>query len=328
MTGMAFQCFAQERADFQVIEVGLGGRLDATNVVLPQVSVITSVSLDHTAILGDTIAEIAAEKAGIVKPGAPVVIAPQSPEARTVILAICAERTAPAIQVGTDITWRGEAADSHGQTFTVQGRLGEYRLKTPLLGAYQLENAATAVGAFEVLQEQGYALPEAALASGFGRVSWPCRMEVLDRSPLVVADGAHNPYSMQNLLESLPKYLDYRRVLLVAGFSRDKSVEEMVGLLAAGNPRVFVTRSRHPRSVPPASLAAQFRSQGVTKVTETASVAEALAQARSEAQPDDLILGTGSLFLAAELREAVLGIEPELYPDLLPPDLASPPAAV
>jgi dihydrofolate synthase/folylpolyglutamate synthase len=321
MTGMAFQCFAQDLVDFQSIEVGLGGRLDATNVVRPDVCVITAISLDHTAILGDSVDKIAAEKAGIVKPGAPVVIAPQVPEARKVILSVCQERSAYPIQVGVDITWKGGPSTIEGQSFTVRGRLGEYRLTMPLLGAYQLENAATAVAALEVLQEQGHSITDEAIVKGFSAVSWPCRMEVLSRSPLVVADGAHNAHSMASLLESLPRYFSYQRLILVTGFSRDKSVGDMVRLLAKCSPVVFGTRSRHPRSVPTGNLVEQFRAQGVAQVIETSTVAEAVAQARMLAQPGDLILGTGSLFVAAEVREAMLGIEPELYPDLLPPDL-------
>jgi dihydrofolate synthase/folylpolyglutamate synthase len=321
MTGMAFQCFAQDRVDFQTIEVGLGGRMDATNVVHPDVCVITPISLDHTAILGDSVDKIAAEKAGIVKPGVPVVIAPQVPEARAVILSVCQERGAYPIQVGVDITWEGGPSTIEGQSFTVQGRLGEYRLTMPLLGAYQLENAATAVAALEALQEQGRSIPDEAIVKGFTTVSWPCRMEVLSRSPLVIADGAHNAHSMAALLESLPRYFSYQKLILVTGFSRDKSVSDMVKLLAGCNPVVFATRSRHPRSLPPVNLADQFRAQGVAQVTETSTVAEAVAQALALAQPGDLVLGTGSLFVAAEVREAMLGIEPELYPDLLPPDL-------
>jgi dihydrofolate synthase / folylpolyglutamate synthase len=321
MTGMAFQCFAQEQVDFQTIEVGLGGRLDATNVVRPDVCVITAISLDHTAILGDSVDKIAAEKAGIVKPGVPVVIAPQVPEAREVILSVCQERGAYPIQIEVDITWQGGPSTIEGQSFTVQGRLGEHQLTIPLLGAYQLENAATAVAALEVLQEQGHSIPEEAIAKGFSTVSWPCRLEVLSRSPLVVADGAHNAHSMASLLESLPRYLSYQRLILVTGFSRDKSVSDMVKLLAGCGPVVFATRSRHPRSVPAGNLADQFRAQGVAQVMETSTVAEAVVRALALAQPGDLVLGTGSLFVAAEVREAMLGIEPELYPDLLPPDL-------
>jgi dihydrofolate synthase/folylpolyglutamate synthase len=349
MTGMAFQCCAQDRVDFQTIEVGLGGRLDATNVVRPDVCVITSISLDHMAILGDTIAQIAAEKAGIIKPGVTVVIAPQSPEALAVVLAACRERDARPIQVeaipgilaggktsppgqgnprvGVDVTWQPGESDITGQEVSIQGRLGVYQLRMPLLGSYQLENAATALAALEVLREQGHAISDQAIRQGFAAVFWPCRLEMLSRTPLVVADGAHNPYSMAALLESLPRYLDHRRLVAVVGFSRDKNVAEMVRLLARRAQVVYATRSRHPRSAAPAALAAEFQALGARAV-ESPSVAEALSQALAQAQPGDLVLGTGSLFVAAELREAVLGIPPELYPDLLPPDLRAPQAAV
>ena len=321
MTGMAFQCFSQDSVDFQTIEVGLGGRLDATNVVTPDVCVVTSISLDHMAILGDTIAEIAADKAGIIKPGATVVIAPQCSEAMSVILDACREREARPVRVGVDVTWEGGRSDLDGQSLTVQGRLGEYQLWIPLLGRHQLENAATALAAIETLQEQGHSIAEEAIPAGMAGATWPCRLEVLARNPLVVADGAHNAYSMASLLKSLPEYFAYRRLFLIAGFSRDKSVSDMVELLAGANPVAIATRSRHPRSLSPQVLAGQMRNVEIAELAETGTVAEALALARSMAGPDDLILGTGSLFVAAELREAELGIRPELYPDLLPPDL-------
>ena len=149
MTGMAFQCFADNQSDFQVIEVGLGGRLDATNVLDSDVCVITPISRDHTAILGDSIAEIASEKAGIIKPGRPVVIAPQVPEARNVILETCRERSATPIQVGKDVTWKAGASSIEGQDFIVKGLSGEYQLRLPLLGKHQLDNAASAMAALE-----------------------------------------------------------------------------------------------------------------------------------------------------------------------------------
>ena len=328
MTAMAFHCFAQDRVDFQTVEVGLGGRLDATNVVTPSVCVITSISLDHTAILGDTLSQIAAEKGGIIKPGTVAVVAPQLPEAGETIISICRERKAQPVLVGKDVTWEKRASDLNGQSLLVRGRLGEYAVTIPLLGAYQLENTATAVAALEVLMEQGHSIPYEAILRGFGSTSWPCRMEVLSRSPLVMVDGAHNAYSMASLLGSLPKYLEYQRLVLIVGFSRDKSISDMVKLLSAGNPVVYATRSRHPRSVPPGDLVAQFRDQGVKQVVETPSAAEATEQALSLARPGDLVLATGSLFVAAEVREALLGIEPELYPDLLPPDLRPPRPAV
>ena len=323
MTAMAFQCYAQERVEFQTIEVGLGGRLDATNVVLPDVCVLTSISLDHTAILGDTIAQIAADKSGIIKPGAAVVIGPQRPEALSVILEACQKLSIEPIQVGRDITWEGGPSTIDGQHLVVRGRLDQYHLDIPLLGRHQLENAATAVAALEVLRERGHTVLSGAMRTGFDLVSWPCRMEVLSRGPLVVADGAHNVYAMETLLESMPQYLDYRRLLLVVGFSRDKNVGEMVERLAQVGDVVFATRSRHPRSLAQGAVAGHFRELGV-EAAEMPTTAEALAAALEMAEPGDLVLGTGSLFLAAEMREAVLGIEPEIYPDLLPADLRPP----
>lgn len=321
MTAMAFHCFAQEQVDFQTIEVGLGGRLDATNVVSPAVCAITSVSLDHIAILGDTVGAIAADKAGIIKAGVPAVIAPQVPEALTPLVAAAQEKQALLIQVGRDVTWRGGRSGGDGQKLTVQGRLGSYSLRIPLLGQHQQENAAVAVAVLETLREQGYSIPERAIVAGMAAVQWPGRLEVLARRPTVVADGAHNVYSVAALLAALPQCFDYRRLILIAGFSRDKSVAGMVELLSGAQPQVIAARSRHPRSLPPAAIANLFRGNGTDEVRERDTVAAAWELARELARPEDLILAAGSLFVAAELREAALGIEPELYPELLPPDL-------
>jgi len=324
LTAMAFQCFAQDRTDVQVIEVGLGGRLDATNVLDAGVCVITSISLDHTAILGDSIGEIAADKAGIIKPGATVVIAPQTPEALSPILAACEEKEAAPILVGRDITWEDGQFGTDGQRFKVRGRNGEYDLHIPLLGAHQLENAAAAVAALEALGSQGINVPVQAIKIGFERVNWPCRMEILSRSPLLVADGAHNVYSVESLLKSLPTYLDFQRLILVAGFSRDKNVAGMAEALGGQADTIFATASRHPRSLTPAEVAGLFGKAGTETPkapvpTIAPTPADALKMAMDCAGARDLVLATGSLFLAAEVREAVLGIEPEIYPELGPP---------
>ena len=321
MTGMAFQCFAQDSVDFQVIEVGLGGKLDATNVVKPTVCAITSISLDHMAILGDTIAEIAADKAGIIKEGAPVVLAPQASEAEEVVRSVSRERGSPLIQVGEDVSWRHCGTTLEGQSLVVKGRIGEYGLTLPLLGAHQRENAATAVAIAECLAEQGHKIGTEAICRGIGQVSWPCRLEVLGRNPAMVTDGAHNVYSMETMLASLRQCFKYERLIIVAGFSRDKIVSGMVEAMVPHADMVVATRSRHPRSMAPGALAQLLRDSGIVRVDQVDTVSGALARARENARPEDLILGTGSLFVAAEVREAVLGIEPELYPDLLPRDL-------
>ena len=323
LTAMAFHCFDQAAADVQTVEVGLGGRLDATNVVDADVCVITSVSMDHAKILGDTIGEIAADKAGIIKPGSIPVIAPQRPEALASILEACNRVDVEPILIGRDVTWESRASVSSGgrsgrpyQSLTVHGLRGSYDLDIPLLGDYQMENAATAVTAVESISRvQGFDISAETVAQGFRSVSWPCRMELLARDPLVIADGAHNDYSVDKLLESLPNYFDYDRLLVIAGFSRDKNVDDMVDSLAPAADLAIATQARHPRALKVEELSEMLKERG-TATSDAATPSEALALARAEAGPQDLILATGSLFLAAEVREAALGIEPEIYPSL------------
>lgn len=316
LTGMAYHCYAQANADVQTVEVGLGGRLDATNVVDAQVCVITSVSMDHAKILGDTIGEIAADKAGIIKPGSTPVIAPQRSEALASILEACNRVGVDPILIGRDVTWEPKGSHLGGQQFTVHGMLGNYELDIPLLGDYQMENAATATVAVEAMSRaQGWQISPETLARGFGNVSWPCRMELVGRDPLVVADGAHNDYSVDKLLESLPHYFRYDRLVVIAGFSRDKNVEAMVASLAPSADLAIATRARHPRALDVAELSRMFEERGAETIAAP-TPREALELARAAAGPRDLILATGSLFLAAEIREAALGIEPEIYPSL------------
>ena len=323
LTAMAFHCFDQAGADVQTVEVGLGGRLDATNVVDADVCVITSVSMDHAKILGDTIGEIAADKAGIIKPGSIPVIAPQRPEALASILEACNCLDVEPILIGRDVTWESRPSFPSGgrsgrpyQSLTVHGLLGSYDLDIPLLGDYQMENAATAVTAVESISRvQGFDISAETVDRGFRSVTWPCRMELLARDPLVVADGAHNDYSVDKLLESLPHYFDYDRLLVIAGFSRDKNVDAMVDSLAPATDLAIATQARHPRALGVEELSEMLKERGAATSIALAP-REALDLARGEAGPRDLILATGSLFLAAEVREAALGIEPEIYPSL------------
>ncbi len=316
LTGMAFHCFAEAGADVQTIEVGLGGRLDATNTVDAQVCVITSVSMDHTKILGDTIGEIAADKAGIIKPGSTPVIAPQRSEALAAILDACSHAEADPVLIGRDVTWEPKGSHLAGQQFTVHGLLDSYDLDIPLLGDYQMENAAAAVAAVECMSKaQGWRVSPEAIARGFRNVSWPCRMELVGKDPLVIADGAHNDYSIDKLLESLPRYFQYDRLLVIAGFSKDKNIGAMAGSLAMAADLAIAVRSRHPRALDAGELCAMLRDRGAS-AEAAPTPRDALEHARSVATPRDLVLATGSLFLAAEVREAALGIEPEIYPAL------------
>ncbi|MGD9118270.1 MAG: Mur ligase family protein, partial [Dehalococcoidia bacterium] len=173
LTGMAFAYFGQKGVKFQVLEVGMGGKFDATSVITPLVAVLTTIGLDHTDVLGDTIAEIAAEKCGIIKPAITVVTSPQPPEAAEVIAKTCAERKAKLLVVGKDVSWQALESGLDGQRFEVKGRQGNYKLSIPILGEHQLQNAATAVAALEVLAERGFDITAESIARGLAKIEWP-----------------------------------------------------------------------------------------------------------------------------------------------------------
>ena len=319
LTVMAFVHFRAIEANFQVLEVGLGGRLDSTNLVQPEACAITSISLDHTAILGDSVGMIAREKAGIVKPGAPVVSAPQQPAAMEEIRRVCKEKDAPLWEVGRDISITEGDEDLTGQSLSVRGRLDHYGLAMPLLGSHQLENAAVSVGVLECLIEGGWEVGVDAIHRGFENVKWPCRLEVLEREPPLLCDGAHNPDSMERLSGFLEKFFKGRRPVVVFGASRDKNLGQMMDALAPLNPVVVVTRSRHPRAASISELFTGFAMRGL-EVHRSMVTWKAVQRARSLVTENGCMVATGSLFLAAEVREAVLGIEPELYGEF---DMAS-----
>ena len=312
LTAMAFVHFREIGADFQVLEVGLGGRLDSTNLVQPEACAITSISLDHTAILGDSVGMIAREKAGIVKTGVPVVSAPQHPAAMEEIQQVCGEKDAPLWEVGRDISFMARDEDLCRQSFTVRGRLSDYGLTMPLLGFHQLENAAVSVGVLECLMERGWEIGTDAVRRGFEDVKWPCRLEVLERDPPLLCDGAHNPDSMTRLAEFLQGVFGEKRPVVIFGASRDKNLGQMMDALAPLKPVVVVTRSRHPRAASLAEMVRGFSMLGL-EVHQSMDTWQAAQKARSLVSENGYVMATGSLFLAAEVREVVLGIEPELY---------------
>jgi dihydrofolate synthase/folylpolyglutamate synthase len=302
LTTMAYTYFAQKGADFQVLEVGLGGKFDATNVIQPEVCLITSISLDHTDVLGDSLAEIAAEKAGIIKPGSIVVTSPQPDEAARVIAEACLAAGAELVRVGSDVTWQSLSADFSRQLFRVKGRSGSYELSLPLLGRHQLVNAATAVAALEVLAEKGFSISRDSIARGLAQVSWPGRLHILSQHPLLVVDGAHNFDSARELRQSLEQYFEFDRAILIIGTSCDKDVAGIVSGLAPLFDRVIVTRTRHPRAMAPPPIVAEFGRYGV-EAQVAGSIPEALSLALDIAGARDLICATGSLFVVGEVIE-------------------------
>jgi dihydrofolate synthase/folylpolyglutamate synthase len=313
-TAAGFLHFVRRRVDAAVVEVGLGGRFDSTNVCRPDVALITSISFDHTQQLGNRLASIAREKAGIVKPGVPTVSGVTAAEARQVIERVCRERGAPLCQLGIDFHYRYEPGRVTAESVrrprvevTTRRRTWPV-LELGLLGEHQAANAAVALACVEHLQARGWHVGDAAVAAGLAGVDWLARLEVVGRRPLVVLDCAHNVASAHALAETLRQSFPPARRLLVFAGSSDKDLAGMFRELAPLFAHVFLTRyADNPRSVPPEVLADLLPRDANRAVTTCASAAEAWHGARAAAGPDDLICVTGSVFLAGELRPVLLG---------------------
>ena len=321
MTVMAMVHFRNIGADFQVLEVGLGGRLDSTNIVTPEVSVITSISIDHAATLGDTIAKIASEKAGIIKPGVSCVVAPQwSSDAMDVFEQIAHDRGSPMLAVSEHFAMRSLSSDLRGQSVELIGHGSEYRLWTPLVGDYQIENVATAVATIEALRESGYAVSDESIEQGVREVCWPARFQVYERDgKTITVDGAHNPYSVGRLVDTIKELIDPSRVVLVFGSLGGHSAEGMLEAFSNLAPEVVAVQSRHPRSARAKVTADVVSRFGLELAGEFGTVVEGLRHAIELASVEDLILCSGSLALAAEAIEELEGIEPEIYENLRGP---------
>ncbi len=321
MTVLAMVHFRNIGADFQVLEVGLGGRLDSTNIVTPEVSAITSISIDHAATLGDTIEKIATEKAGIIKPGVPCVIGPQwSPQAMEVFDRTALDRGSSMVSVSDRFAMRGVASNLDGQAIELVSDRREYRLWTPLVGDYQIENVATAVTAVELLRDRAYDVSDESIEQGVKDVCWPARFQVYERDgKTITVDGAHNPYSVSRLADTIRQLIDPGRVILIFGSLGGHSAEGMLEGFAKLAPEVVAVQSRHPRSAQAGVTAEVVSRLGLDLVGEFETVAEGLRHAIEIASPEDLILCSGSLALAAEAIEELEGIEPEIYENLRGP---------
>ena len=310
-TALGFSYFAQKKVDFQVIEVGLGGRLDATNVIQPEVCVITPISYEHTDLLGNTLREIATEKAGIIKQGSVVVSSPQTDEADEAIASACDKQGAKLIRIGRDVTYKSLGFDDTQQSLIVNGRLGKYEFTIPLLGQYQLGSAATAVAALEVLIEKGNKIPLESIIQGMKEVKWEGRLQVLNRHPLVIVDGAHNRDSAQKLRQALKQYFKFNQAILIIGMSSDKDLAGIVEELAPAFQKVIVTCSTHPRAMATATITSEFKKHDI-EVEQADDISVALPLALSLAGKNDMICVTGSLFVTAGAIEQAmaLGLKP------------------
>jgi dihydrofolate synthase/folylpolyglutamate synthase len=305
-TALAFMYFAKHPVDCAVIEVGLGGRLDATNVIHPLVSVITSLSYDHTHLLGDSLSDIAAEKAGIIKAETPVVLAPQQLEADLVVRAIAEERNAPVVQVNRDWHYAARSRDFEGQTFQVW-RAGQedsrVDLSILLLGHHQVQNGAVAFVAVQTASERGLPTEIQHIQQGLASTEWPGRFQILSHDPATVLDSAHNRDSALKLRIALDDYFPGRAVTMVFGASSDKDVRGMFLELAPRVSRVILTQAEHPRSEDPEMLARLARAFGF-EAEVVVPVAAALQRATEEANSDQVVLATGSLFVVGSALAA------------------------
>lgn len=307
MTAVAFEHFARSACDIVVLEVGLGGRLDSTNVIeSPEVCVIARIGLDHTTLLGNTLAEVAAEKAGILKEGAPVVSWPQEPEAWAAIEKVAAEKFcelhAPDFSQLVLKACEGERA--YLRPFTYKGRAFE----TKLLASYQPYNAALALEAAELLRARGWGMPEEALREGLARAEWPGRFEVVAEEPLTIIDGGHNPQGAAVLAESLDEVFPGRRAVFVMGVLADKDYIPMLRAVLPYVEAFYTYTPPNPRALSAADLAqcAQGESGGALDVCVCGGPEEALRAARKRAGGDGLVVAFGSLYAIADLKRALV----------------------
>ncbi len=315
-TALAFAYFARQAVDYAVVEVGLGGRLDATNVLLPRVAAITNIDLDHVEVLGGTLESIAAEKLGIVKPGVPLVTAERRPALLPRFAAACAAADAPLhlLRASPPPPWAGREADG---TFTYRGlRLALEGVRLGLAGAYQADNAGLALLAAECLGEGALPGDQARIRLALAETRWPGRLEQVSDRPRIVLDGAHNPAGARALARALREEYRYRRLVLVASIMADKPVEAMLAVLAPLADLVVATRAAVARAAEPERLARAARAAlagarsdrpPARAVLTAPDLGTALDLARQEAGPDDLILVAGSLYAVGEARARLLG---------------------
>jgi dihydrofolate synthase / folylpolyglutamate synthase len=303
ITALAFLAFTENELDLAVYEVGLGGRLDATNIVVPEIAVITSIDFDHESFLGHSIAEIAREKAGIIKPGAWVVSSAERPEARAVITQRAREMNARLVEM--DAVWKVEETSATGGCYRAVATSEELKtqlaLEPPLAGRFQIRNALTAATAALLLAEHGFPITTETIECGIRAVRWPGRLERLCERPAVYLDGTHNPGGARELLRFWQENFAGRRIFLVYGAMRDKAVDEIAGLLFPSADFVFLTEPQQPRAIS-APLLAEMTAHLARDWVVVRDPTQALERAIAMASPEDAVFATGSLYLVGDLR--------------------------
>lgn len=307
VTAMTFEAFARRRVNIAVYEVGMGGRLDSTNIVSPEVAVITQIGLDHEDFLGHSIAQIASEKAGVIKPGAWAVSAAENQEAREVIAHRAGAVGARLLEI--DRTWKIEKATARDGLYLVEASESltgqHWRFEIPLRGRVQIRNALTAATAAILLAQRGFSISKEAIERGVRETSWPGRLERLAENPAILLDGAHNPAAARELATFLEEHLAEKRIWLVFGAVRDKSVDEIAGLLFPKAHHVIFTEPQTSRAIS-AELLAEMTSHLARSYEIADGSRAALSRALSAAAREDVILVAGSLYLVGCLRDHYL----------------------
>lgn len=342
VTAMALLYFYREKVDLAIMEVGLGGRLDSTNVIEPLITVITTISLEHQEYLGKTLEKITLEKAGIIKPRVPLVTGVEQKKVQHLIDKVCHEKQAPMLLAGRDFKTRKIGQGKFSYFGVPKGEFGVWRsafveerelildtdfskmefgkqnhrekspnterrtpnvyssLRLALLGDHQIRNAGLALTVIDCLEKK-FPVNEEAIREGLSKVAWPGRMEVLSERPWIVLDGAHNPGAMKTLVQNLPRVFLYKRLLLIIGMMRDKDIEQTFKYVIPESDIVFLTRAEYDRSADPETLRPFVEGESLPFRISN-DIPTAIQRARQEAEPEDLILITGSLFIVGEAR--------------------------
>ncbi len=309
VTAITFLYFEKKKADLSILEVGMGGRLDSTNIILPEISVITPVGYDHTDRLGHTLDRIAYEKAGIIKEGVPVVSSTQEPEAHSVISKTCKEKKAYHYLVGRDILINDIKVTNRNGVYGTECEIHTWRNKyknifLPLIGRHQIENCATAIGALEVLSETGaIKIDNEMVINALAKVNCPARIEVVSEKPLVVLDTAHTVSSMKILRESIKENFSFKKLIIVIGLSEDKDIEGVLREIVCIADRLILTKTGSPREAKPEQMAVTAKHFYHKKPMVIEDIDEALKEAKKIANKNDLICITGSFFLAGKIKK-------------------------
>jgi len=305
VSALAFSYFAEQRVNIAVCETGLGGRLDATNVLKTEVSIITNVDLEHTDHLGSSVSEIAREKAGIIKEGVPTVTASNNFEVKRVLRNTCRKRKAPLVSIYDEAQWLVKEVGLKGSRLDVFTRSNKYvNLRLNLVGRHQLENAMCALLAIEILQDNGWRVPKRAVREGLAQVVWRGRLELLSKRPMVLADVAHNPPAMKIIKENLQELFPEKRFLVVLGILSNKNYVEMLNEVGRFAKVIYLTKPITERAADPELLAREVSKQGLNfKVIPV--VKEAYKYALSQARPGEVVLVTGSHYTVGEVMAAL-----------------------